>query len=57
MEIPKITLNFLFDELALVLEQNQYQNAMEMVEGFALYSRSSPVRILSLFQSVINILI
>jgi hypothetical protein len=48
MDIPKITLNFMFDRLALVLEQNQYQDAMDMIEDFALYSRSAPVRRLPL---------
>jgi hypothetical protein len=38
----------MFDRLALVLEQNQYQDAMDMIEDFALYSRSAPVRRLPL---------
>lgn len=43
MEIPKLTLNFMFDKLALVLEQNQYRDAMDMIEDFALVSRRAPV--------------
>lgn len=51
MEIPKLTLNFMFDKLALVLEQNQYQDAMDMAEGFALNARRGPVGALSFLSS------
>ncbi len=43
VDVPKVTLNFVFDKLALALEQNQYQNVMDMLERYTLYFRGAKV--------------
>lgn len=42
--LPKYAINLLFDNLALELEENQFQELLSMVQNFTLYHRGSKVR-------------
>jgi vacuolar protein sorting-associated protein 13A/C len=39
MKIPYYHLNFLFDEIAITLEEGQYKNFLQMLESFSFYHK------------------
>lgn len=46
---PKITLDFLFDRVAITLRRPQYLTLLDMVQHFMDYSRKERVRVIELF--------
>lgn len=45
MDIPKISLNFMFQQVAFALEENQFGEIMDTIDSFALYQRGTKVRV------------
>jgi hypothetical protein len=43
LKAPRLSFNFLFDDIGFTIEELQYKNFMDMVENFAIYHRGLKV--------------